>query len=437
MAAAEPGRLAPPPDMTGGSSLMHAIHLASYRREDMARRGWAELRARYPVLADLDARLELAHIPGQGDFLRLKAGPFDNGGAAREACGALSRPASIARRRISPAGCWERRRRRLAGDGGSCRIGHSQVASGHGRGAAKGNWVVMTKNPAFRLPSRPVGRVREGVREAHLIVVGNEKGGAGKSTVAMHLAIALLRMGKSVGAMDLDLRQRTFGRYLGNRARWCERHGLGLPRPTEIALAPSTQRDLDLAEQEETDRFSAALTDLKTRCDFIIIDAPGADTLYSRLAHSSADTIITPVNDSFIDFDLLAEIDPETFEVGRPSLYSEMVWECRKRKAALQKTSIDWVVMRNRISMLDARNKRRVGEGLKKLSQRIGFRLAPGFAERVIYRELFPLGLTLLDLTESGSTVTFTMSHVAARQELRDLLIVLKLPGLEGQPIPF
>jgi len=138
-----------------------------------------------------------------------------------------------------------------------------------------------------------------------------------------------------------------------------------------------------------------------------------------------------------VEPDLLAEIDPDTFEVGSPSLYSEMVWECRKRKAAMQKKSIDWVVMRNRISMLDARNKRRVGEGLKMLSQRIGFRLAPGFAERVIYRELFPLGLTLLDLTENGSTVTFTMSHVAARQELRDLLIVLKLPGLEGQPIPF
>lgn len=295
----------------------------------------------------------------------------------------------------------------------------------------------MTNNPAFRLPSRPLGRVREGVRAAHVIVVGNEKGGAGKSTVAMHLAVALMRMGKAVGAMDLDLRQRTFGRYLSNRTRWCERHGLTLPRPEEIALEPSALRDLDQAEVEETERFSEALTGLKTRCDFVIIDAPGADTLYSRLAHSSADTVITPVNDSFIDFDLLAEIDPETFQVGRPSLYSEMVWECRKRKAALQKTSIDWVVMRNRISMLDARNKRRVGDGLKMLSQRIGFRLAPGFAERVIYRELFPLGLTLLDLTESGSTVTFTMSHVAARQELRDLLIVLKLPGLEGQPIPF
>ena len=295
----------------------------------------------------------------------------------------------------------------------------------------------MVQGSGFRLPSRPLGRVRDGVKAAHIIVVGNEKGGAGKSTVAMHLAVALMRMGKTVGAMDLDLRQRTFGRYLANRTKWCEKRRLDLPRPHEIILAPSTLRDLDLAEAEETERFSEALSDLKTRCDFVLIDAPGADTLYSRLAHASADTVITPVNDSFIDFDLLAEIDPETYQVGKPSLYSEMVWECRKQKAATQKRSIDWVVMRNRISMLDARNKRRVGEGLKMLSQRIGFRLAPGFAERVIYRELFPLGLTLLDLTESGSTVTFTMSHVAARQELRDLLIVLKLPGLEGQTIPF
>ncbi|WP_413660476.1 division plane positioning ATPase MipZ [Maricaulis sp. D1M11] len=295
----------------------------------------------------------------------------------------------------------------------------------------------MTNSSTFRLPSRPLGRSSSDVRSAHVIVVGNEKGGAGKSTLAMHLAIALIRMGRTVGAIDLDLRQRTFGRYLSNRARWSEKHGVSLPSPEEGLLAPSVARDLDTAEAEENERFAENVSDLKTRCDYIIVDAPGSDTHYSRLAHSVADTIITPVNDSFVDFDLLAEIDPDTFEVGRPSIYSELVWECRKRKAQQYKTSIDWVVMRNRMTMLDARNKRRVGEGLKTLSQRIGFRLAPGFAERVIYRELFPLGLTLLDLTEDGSTVPFTMSHVAARQELRDLLIVLKLPGLEGEAIPF
>jgi chromosome partitioning protein len=138
-----------------------------------------------------------------------------------------------------------------------------------------------------------------------------------------------------------------------------------------------------------------------------------------------------------VDFDLLAEIDQQTFEVGRPSMYSELVWECRKRKAVKERRSIDWIVMRNRIATLDSINKRRVGEGLKKLSERVGFRVAPGFSERVIYRELFPLGLTLIDLTENSAAVNFSMSHVAARQELRDLVIVLKLPELAGEALPF
>jgi chromosome partitioning protein len=304
---------------------------------------------------------------------------------------------------------------------------------GHEFGSTSGvpmNFSTQADRPGrFRLIRRNKG--------AHVIVVGNEKGGAGKSTVAMHLSIALMRMGKSVGVIDLDLRQRSFGRYLQNRRAWMDTYGVELPIPTEIRLEASPLRHLDEAEAEEDARFQAAFSELKAAHDFIVIDAPGSDTYYSRLAHAVADTIITPVNDSFVDFDLLAEIDAQTFEVGRPSVYAEMVWECRKKRAGRDRTSIDWVVMRNRMSQLDARNKRRVGEGLKKLSERIGFRMAPGFAERVIYRELFPLGLTLLDLTEDGSAVTFSMSHVAARQELRELLTVLKLPELADTKIPF
>ncbi|WBQ11720.1 division plane positioning ATPase MipZ [Hyphomonadaceae bacterium BL14] len=272
---------------------------------------------------------------------------------------------------------------------------------------------------------------------AHVIVVGNEKGGAGKSTVAIHLAVALMRMGKTVGVVDLDLRQATLTRYLENRRRWAERRSAALPMPLEQTVPAPATRSLDEAEAEEQAAWDAALAALKAECDFIIVDAPGGDTHYARLAHASADTIVTPINDSFVDFALLADVDPETFEVGRPSVYAAMVWECRKLKARSQRRTIDWVVMRNRISMLDALNKRRVWEGLKKLSERIGFRLAPGFCERVIYRELFPAGLTLLDLTESGSKAPFTMSHVAARQELRELIIILKLPGLAGARMPF
>jgi chromosome partitioning protein len=274
---------------------------------------------------------------------------------------------------------------------------------------------------------------------SHVVVVGNEKGGAGKSTVAMHLVVALLKMGRRVGVMDLDLRQRSLTRYLDNRAQWSADRGVALATPWVQELTPSTSRDLDVAAIEETARFEAAIGRLGAQVDVIVIDAPGSDTHYSRLAHGAADTLITPLNDSFIDFDLLGDIDPLTHEVVRPSVYSEMVWEARKRKAQAARRAIDWVVMRNRTSTnpVQAKNNVRVGDALKALSNRIGFRLAPGLAERVIYRELFPRGLTLMDLDGRTPELAMTMSHVAARQEIRDLMIVLKLPGLEGAPLRF
>ena len=273
--------------------------------------------------------------------------------------------------------------------------------------------------------------------QCRVLVVGNEKGGAGKSTVSIHLAIALMRMGQKVGVIDLDVRQRTLTRYLENRMRWMQSTGAQLPMPEIIRVDASTERDLDIAEKEETERFHTSLERLKTVCDLIIVDAPGGDTYLSRIAHMVADTLITPLNDSFVDFDLLGDVNPQTLEVLRPSFYSEMVWQCRKSKARTSRQPIDWIVMRNRVSPLEARNKQKVGEALSNLSKRIGFRLAPGLSERVIYRELFPAGLTLLDLTESGSNVSFTMSHVAARQELRDLVILLQIPELAGTEISF
>ena len=274
-------------------------------------------------------------------------------------------------------------------------------------------------------------------RDCRIIVVGNEKGGAGKSTVSMHLAVALMRMGQRVGIIDLDVRQRTLTRYLENRLHWMQSTGSKLPMPEIIRVDASTERDLDTAEREETSRLMGAVDRLRTVSDYIIIDAPGGDTFLSRQAHTIADTLITPLNDSFVDFDLLGDVNPQTLEVIRPSFYSEMVWNCRKKKAQTSRKPIDWVVMRNRVSPLEARNKQKVGEALSNLSKRIGFRLAPGLSERVIYRELFPAGLTLLDLTERGSNVAFTMSHVAARQELRDLVILLQLPALAGAEISF
>lgn len=276
------------------------------------------------------------------------------------------------------------------------------------------------------------------VLSAHVIVAGNEKGGAGKSTVAMHIAVALARMGRRVGAIDLDVRQRTFTRYLENRRAWAETRSLSLAMPSVAEVKPCGLRDVDAAEAEDERRFDTALQSLFATCQFVVIDAPGADTFLSRCAHIAADTLISPMNDSFVDFDLLGDVDPETFAVRKPSVYAELVWECRKRKAARARRAIDWVVMRNRMAPgIESRNRQRLGDALKTLSSRIGFRVAPGLSERVIFRELFPKGLTLLDLEPGVADQGMTIAHVAARQELRDLMIVLKLPGLDGEPLRF
>lgn len=252
---------------------------------------------------------------------------------------------------------------------------------------------------------------------AHIIVVGNEKGGSGKSTTSMHVATALARMGHRVGGLDLDVRQRSFGRYLENRAAFVKREGLDLPIPVIGQLG------------QGNDPLTPALTELDASCDFILLDCPGSHTQLSQMAHTVADTLLTPMNDSFVDFDLLARLTPEGKVLG-PSIYAEMVWAARQMRAEAGAGPIDWLVLRNRLGTQAMHNKRKVGGALATLSKRIGFRVAPGFSERVIFRELFPRGLTLLDLKDIG-TEQLSMSNIAARQELRDLINELKLPGVE------
>jgi len=262
---------------------------------------------------------------------------------------------------------------------------------------------------------------------AHIIVIGNEKGGSGKTTTAVHLSVALTRLGCRVAAIDLDTRQRSFARHLENRAAWGARGAKALAMPESLAFEKTS---LDEGAADDAGRLARLLGEKEKAFDFIVIDTPGSDTLLSRQAHAAANTLVTPMNDSFVDFDLLARIDPETFEVKAPSLYSDFVWECRKKRMLARLPALDWVVMRNRISSTDARNKRRLSKALDALAQRIGFRVAPGFGERVIFRELFPMGLTMLDLPQAGLDIGFSMSHVAARQEVRQLLRTLKLPGI-------
>ncbi|HVO03550.1 MAG TPA: division plane positioning ATPase MipZ [Candidatus Cybelea sp.] len=262
----------------------------------------------------------------------------------------------------------------------------------------------------------------------HIVVVGNEKGGSGKSTVAMHLIVALLAEGFRVGSIDLDSRQGTLTRYVENRRHTSESLPKPLPMPEHIAIERSRAATLSEAAEEEAEALDRALRQLG-KADFIVMDTPGSDNALSRRAHAMADTLVTPLNDSFLDLDLLGRVDRAGKKVTRPSIYAEMVWDQRKRRAAAGGRSIDWVVLRNRLTTLDARNKREIARLLSELSKRIGFRIVPGFTERVIFRELFPRGLTLLDLPRVDTGVELAMSHLAARQEIRDLVSALKLPG--------
>jgi len=262
----------------------------------------------------------------------------------------------------------------------------------------------------------------------YVIVIGNEKGGSGKSTVAMHMIVSLLSEGHSVGSIDIDARQGTLTRYIENRQHTSESLPKRLPMPEHIAISRSKAAVVLDATKEEAKALDDALEQFG-KMDFIVIDTPGSDSPLSRRAHIVADTLITPLNDSFLDLDVLGRIDKSGKRVTRPSIYAEMVWEQRKRRAVAGARPIDWVVLRNRLTTLDARNKREIARLLGELSNRIGFRVVPGFTERVIFRELFPRGLTLLDLTRVDSGIELGMSHVAARQEIRDLVTALKLPG--------
>jgi chromosome partitioning protein len=267
----------------------------------------------------------------------------------------------------------------------------------------------------------------ETTKRPHIIVLGNEKGGSGKSTTALHLIVALLKRGQSVGAIDVDARQGSLSRSLENREAFAKSRGIELVLPSRQRVYQSTADRRALAEAEEIEKLKAALEAFWS-LDFVVIDTPGSDTHLSRLAHTYADILITPLNDSFLDLDLLARVDQEGEKILKPSVYSQMVWEQRQQRARIGGRPIDWVVMRNRLSHIDARNKREIARLLNKLAPRIGFRLTPGFGERVIFRELFPKGLTLLDLRTKGIEVNMTMSHLAARQEVRALLDSIGLP---------
>ncbi len=235
----------------------------------------------------------------------------------------------------------------------------------------------------------------------HFIVFANEKGGTGKSTTAVHTAIALAAMGSRVAALDLDNRQRTMTRYLENRDATMRRLETELPQARYQVLVDGASLDETVAK-------------LGADADVLVIDTPGRDDPVAREAILQADTLVTPMNNSFVDLDLIGQVHPENFKVTKPSFYAELIWNSRTQRAKATGKGVDWVVLRNRLQHIDSHNLRRVG-----------FRVIPGLGERVIYRELFPKGLTLLDLQQLGEV---GIAHITARQELREMIGGLGIP---------
>jgi len=255
--------------------------------------------------------------------------------------------------------------------------------------------------------------------QTHIIVFANEKGGTGKSTTAVHTGVALAAMGHKVAMLDLDPRQRTITRYLENRTETARRRNIDLPTPEFRVFDGSREDDLE-----------SVYRSLAEGKDFLIVDTPGRDDAFAKFMAARANTLVTPMNDSFVDFDLIGQVDAESFKVKRLSFYSELIFDARKSRAKTDGVTIDWVVLRNRLQHLEARNMRRVGEALIELSKRVGFRVIPGLSERVIYRELFPSGLTLLDKGQLGD---LGFSHLTARQELREMITGLALPTMTDE----
>lgn len=269
---------------------------------------------------------------------------------------------------------------------------------------------------------------------AHVIVLGNEKGGSGKSTLAVHIIVALLKEGFRVASIDTDSRQLSLTRYIENRTAFAERTGHVLEAPAHYSVRLGEGKVLAEVEAREFAAFAEIVDRLGERYDFVVVDTPASDSYRMRLSHALADTLVTPVNDSFVDLDVLGRIEGSELTFRGPSQYAALVRTVFDNRVATGLPMPDWVVVRNRIASIASRNQRRVLAGLQELAAMLGFRAADGISERLVFRELFPSGLTVFDTLERNVLgVQPTMSHLGARREIRELLDMLGLPARSGR----
>lgn len=248
---------------------------------------------------------------------------------------------------------------------------------------------------------------------AKIIVFANEKGGTGKSTLAMHTIVALLRAGKKVASFDLDARQGSLTRYIENRKNFAQEKNVALPVPEHTCWTEEVAKIYTLRGQVDK---------IINSVDAIVMDTPGAHTELGQQAMVLATHLVTPLNDSLLDLDVLASVDGETLRIKGPSHFAQTVWEMRQQRMMERKPPISWVVVRNRLLYNKSRNSQNMSILLNALARRIHFALAGGISERVVFRELFLKGLTLLDFRENNVRLSHTVSSNTARQELEVLL---------------
>jgi len=266
-------------------------------------------------------------------------------------------------------------------------------------------------------------------RSAHVIVVGNEKGGAGKSTISIHLTVALLKAGYKVACIDLDSRQQTMTRFFDNRRSWSAQSRWDIELPNNCALPRGELADARANEALEFSTFAEAIDAVEHEYEFVVIDTPASDSYLMRLAHSLADTLVSPINDSYIDIDVFSRVQHDRSQRGTISQYAELVREARRKRKLVDNGLIDWIVVRNRMATISSNNAKQIAVSLGRLARELCFRLADGLHDRVIFRELFPIGLTALDPIEEGSTQgALTNSQISARREIEQLIDALELP---------
>jgi chromosome partitioning protein len=282
----------------------------------------------------------------------------------------------------------------------------------------------------------------------HVVVIGNQKGGSGKSTFAMHIIVALLKAGKRVACFDLDLNQQTLTRYLANRREWDRKHDRKLELPDHYPVkerdAYGTARNLkqfiaqfkkhgrahkddfidssSLSHSADLRQFISQLREIgrADKHDFIVIDTPSGVQHLSLIAHGMADTLITPINDSFFDLDVLVVMESSDLE-PQLSVYANMVWRALEARSKVRGRATDWIIVRNRLEPVESSNQRQITLVLDVVQRKLGFRIARGLLERPAYREFFAAGLTVFDFAE-GSESSAESGRTHARVEVENLI---------------